>query len=692
MPAMKRKVVPLMIIFITLCVRSTLAAELSTNLHVSDSGRQEIPNSIVRYVSVLGAGTAAEPFVLWYEDQSVGEGTVKCAKSLSDETAFQQGEAIQIANRLNEGQNILRPMVFQLAQDRYGMYFIDAANGNRLSYTESVDQGDGLFGLSWSEPVFVQGIEGTKGAIDALVVDNSIWLYWVDAQNTVWRSVSTAGSSTDFTGSGSMVINEQKFRPTGKVIPFTDGFYLFFTVDAQGDIPAYAGLAHSADGLNGWRVVRDAGNPLLTDQSAEREALHEFAVGNGSHAFKMFYTARFAADSVTGVESSVGFAKGQPTTVQVRKDANGYAQVATFQEAIAVSSDSAKSKIMVFPGTYQESGVLISKPLTIYAHNTDEPLPVLDFSGGTAGLVIATNDITVESLQITGAGGQAILGDGNFTGGLTLRDITVRAAETALCLQGTAAVPLENITIKNLKAEELTGSAVWLEYTGGNVVIEDCSFMGYSGKALTAVEAQAEIDASPNWWGTLCPALVVDGNVNFTPWYADALFSGLMSAAPNCQETETGQNIIETFTEQDVTLHFEEVTTAGTTSVSYTEPLLLPPAGYRFVNGYYEITTTAETVGDVAVTLPYTGEKVLGNEERLELFHYTDGSWQKITVSRDPAADQITGLTQSFSPFAVCEQESAQQPAYSSFGMNTNLLWLLVMASWCGALVVGNKK
>lgn len=648
---------------------AVFAGELAENLYVTDKGRQETPNSIVRHVSMAGKGTPEDPFLLWYEDQAIGEGRVKFAQSLSDETQFNQGVAITMEGRLNEKQNIRRPAVFQHAGG-FGMYFIetDSAYQEVLNYSESTD------GQSWSMPVAVSGITGLTGVVDVVAENGEVRVYWTDSQNTLRVSVSPDGNYMSFPEPATLVLNKHSYRPTGQVIRYNDAYYLFFVCDAETGSQAYAGLARSVDGLTGWEVVRSDTNPLLTDTTSTRNKLYDLSAGNGGQVFKMFYTAEFTADGAGS--SLVGFAVGQPAHVQVTHNPSGHARVASFREAMDIVANKPNAKITVHPGTYYEADITITKPVEIYPHDETQPLPVLDFSGGTSGFIPDRNGITIRGLYLKGNGsGYGIRAQKASLCNLSVSDLHVSDAEHALLLHGTASGLLTDIRANRISTQNLSGAAVVLQYTGSNVVISNSSFDGYTGYALTVSGAAQTVDAGYNWWGTLCPGLVVQGDVNYTPWASDNAFSGWLTESQLCVATEVGNDIALLFS-QNLSLLFNSVTSSGTTSVVSASPSLSAPDGYRFVNGYYEITTTAEFAGDVAVTLPYDPGKLLGSEERLELFHYENGEWKKITQNRDTVSKTVTGLTQSFSPFSVCEPLSAEDPAYSSYGINTNLLWL----------------
>lgn len=108
----------------------------------------------------------------------------------------------------------------------------------------------------------------------------------------------------------------------------------------------------------------------------------------------------------------------------------------------------------------------------------------------------------------------------------------------------------------------------------------------------------------------------------------------------------------------DVTLTFESVTTAGTTTVRRLESGdSYPDGGFSSLTDpplYYDITTTAgfnPALGAViCISFDATG-MTDGQAAGQHLYHYADGAWADITVQS--SVDEVCGLTHSFSPFTV---------------------------------------
>jgi LPXTG-motif cell wall-anchored protein len=152
--------------------------------------------------------------------------------------------------------------------------------------------------------------------------------------------------------------------------------------------------------------------------------------------------------------------------------------------------------------------------------------------------------------------------------------------------------------------------------------------------------------------------------------------------------TQTGANT-EVNLGNGVSLTFDNITTAGTTSVTTsTTPLGGPPSGFRFRGYYYDVTTTATFSGFIAVQLPYNEADISGNEANLKLFHWNGSNWEDVTVSVDTVNNIITGKVTSLSPFGVGES------AIPSTGYNT--YWLLIVGISLmvsgGCLLLRGKK
>ncbi len=110
-----------------------------------------------------------------------------------------------------------------------------------------------------------------------------------------------------------------------------------------------------------------------------------------------------------------------------------------------------------------------------------------------------------------------------------------------------------------------------------------------------------------------------------------------------------------------MTLVFNEVVFPGEVDLTVTTDG--PPAGsftiaYTDMPIYYNITTTADYLGTIHITLNYDDAGMTQEEEiALTFQHYDDGDWVDIGFLLDTAANTITGLVSSLSPFALALPE-----------------------------------
>lgn len=108
--------------------------------------------------------------------------------------------------------------------------------------------------------------------------------------------------------------------------------------------------------------------------------------------------------------------------------------------------------------------------------------------------------------------------------------------------------------------------------------------------------------------------------------------------------------------ESPVNMTFDQVDTAGTTTLSISQQGQPPPSGLKLGNPptYYEINTTAEFSGTVTLCFDYSGIQ-FGNESNLKLMHYEDGEWEDRTCSLDTENDIICATVAVLSSFAIFE-------------------------------------
>jgi hypothetical protein len=105
-----------------------------------------------------------------------------------------------------------------------------------------------------------------------------------------------------------------------------------------------------------------------------------------------------------------------------------------------------------------------------------------------------------------------------------------------------------------------------------------------------------------------------------------------------------------------VSVTYDSVTTAGSTTLTASAIGPAPPAGFGFVGlppTYYDIATTAAVTGPIQVCINYTNRPFAPPETDLKIFHYEGGSWVDVTTTLDTGANVICGSVMSLSPFAI---------------------------------------
>ena len=127
--------------------------------------------------------------------------------------------------------------------------------------------------------------------------------------------------------------------------------------------------------------------------------------------------------------------------------------------------------------------------------------------------------------------------------------------------------------------------------------------------------------------------------------------------------TAVGTNVVvqpndPTTGESSVTMTFDQVDQAGTTTVITSETGPTPPTGFRLASDpptFYEITTTALFSGSIEVCIDYSGLNLTSPETSLSLMHFEDGEWVDATTFLDTLNDIICGTVSSLSPFVIME-------------------------------------
>jgi len=109
-----------------------------------------------------------------------------------------------------------------------------------------------------------------------------------------------------------------------------------------------------------------------------------------------------------------------------------------------------------------------------------------------------------------------------------------------------------------------------------------------------------------------------------------------------------------------VEMTFESVETAGVTTVSATSTpsggASGSPPGFKAGTPpvYYDVSTTASFSGSVNLCFSWQ-EGQYKNENNIELFHFENGDYVRVTTSRDTFNNKVCGQVTSLSPFAIFE-------------------------------------
>ena len=118
-----------------------------------------------------------------------------------------------------------------------------------------------------------------------------------------------------------------------------------------------------------------------------------------------------------------------------------------------------------------------------------------------------------------------------------------------------------------------------------------------------------------------------------------------------------------------MTLTFDDVTTAGTTTLAVSGTGPAPPAGYR-PGAYYDLSTTTGFTSGVLVCIDYSGHS-FADEGAVRLFRRAGGAWTDETVSLDIAANVVCGRAASLGVFAVLGRTARRWPLWTSRPVDT---------------------
>ncbi|MCW3489385.1 right-handed parallel beta-helix repeat-containing protein [Dethiobacter alkaliphilus] len=620
---MKRYIVLILLLFTLFTVNNVFALDSSGGLEVTDKGRKQIPNSDVRFVSIVGEGTTDAPYLLLYEDYKQYDdkdyAPLKWTTSNSGEKGFTEENYVVFASQENDGA-YGRPSVIQ-TDSLTGMYLW--ADG-LLYFSEQQNN-------IWTDPKEVQGIENSQGVIDAIDVDGIIYLYWLDSANLirVSQSASTDDPFMNFTAGSSVILNELDFSPTGQVVHKKDpdegdGFFLFFVVEKS-----YAGLAYSPNGLEDWEIIRGDDDPLLTYEAATenhvRTSLRELTVANGGLTYNMFYTGLFeevqtswfGLMSTIEEENSVGFARGRSGTIHVRPGHPGN-HAKTIQEAVKAVKTG--GQVRVHYSEYNET-VTVTRDMTITGVSDGGVRPVIRFAGETGVDIYSKDDNSIGSVTLENL---IIDGDRN-----NVNSVSVRASDTN-------ALTLRNISFRNYQKQPLLLQDV------GTV---NRDFLEYS----LPLSEEDTIFQLPD----------ESGRVRFKMQFEENNLGASLDVTPDLPLEEI--------------IKLEDLTTAHN------------------VLSVWKISPSKQPDNPVTLRFYQSPDKPMPTA----IYHFNGEEWhdlENMGYGSDDNGEYIEVKTTSFSQFAEVTSQSADPPAYTNYGMNTNLLMIISGLFLTGGVFLVRKE
>jgi hypothetical protein len=164
--------------------------------------------------------------------------------------------------------------------------------------------------------------------------------------------------------------------------------------------------------------------------------------------------------------------------------------------------------------------------------------------------------------------------------------------------------------------------------------------------------------------------------------------NGVALSAPNTASF-TGHSgpWTETTPSSGVTLDFSQALhLGGSTAVVPPSRHSAPPLFSLLPGAYFDISTATQFAGTVVVTVPYNPSEVTGNPAGLRLFHWRNGAWQNITSHVNTANNTVSGVTDSFSEYAIgeaTEDESGGIGSTTSSPASSD--WSLALLGFVGA-------
>jgi nitrous oxidase accessory protein len=196
-----------------------------------------------------------------------------------------------------------------------------------------------------------------------------------------------------------------------------------------------------------------------------------------------FFAVLTVASVAGPVESAVA------TTIEVRPTDGAMAR--------AVAGAAPHDTLLLHPGTYRESGIVVDRPLVLVGL----PGAVLDVGGGKAdGLVLVADSVVVSGLEVTGVGAD-YLGDAAAIRIRERRDCTIRGTTIRECffgiyLEKVAACTLDGNRILNSgRLEALSGNAIHV-WKADSLVVRDNEVVGHRDGIYLEFARDSRIDGN----------------------------------------------------------------------------------------------------------------------------------------------------------------------------------------------------
>lgn len=123
--------------------------------------------------------------------------------------------------------------------------------------------------------------------------------------------------------------------------------------------------------------------------------------------------------------------------------------------------------------------------------------------------------------------------------------------------------------------------------------------------------------------------------------------------------------------------------TPGLVSVPIATPPASPP-GRRMIPGTcYDVTPGGPFSGNATIVLTYNSANIANYGSQIRMMHFVGGTWVDVTTEVDTTGHRVSGVTNSFSPFALFEDVPTTGTPAASWESLVALAGLgLLMAGW----------